>query len=354
MLAQDVKDAYNGPTMRENAFRCGFIAAGFLLLTSAYVRIPAATTMGRTAKAFLNSLDAAQRAKATFTFQDDERLNWHFIPRPRKGLPLREMTPAQKPLAQALLAAGLSQSGYIKATSIMSLEDILRILEKDSGERRNPEGYYFSVFGEPGETGTWGYRVEGHHMAQNFTVVNGKVADSPSFFGTNPALVKEGPRQGLRVLAAEEDRARDLLMALDEGQQKTAILDSTALKDIITMASRKAALDGQPSGLPAAKMNSKQLDLLQKLLEEYAANMPDQLADARREMIKKAGKNVHFAWTGVKEKGGPHYYRVQASSFLVEYDNTQNNANHVHSVWRNFNGDFGMDLLGQHLQSSHR
>ena len=340
--------------MRLHAFRFGLIASGLLLLTSAYVRTPSAVTMDRAAKTFLNSLTPEQKAKATFTFQDDERLNWHFIPKVRKGLPLREMTPPQKHLAQALLAAGLSQSGYMKAVSIMSLEDILRILEKDSGERRNPEGYFFSIFGEPSDSGTWGYRVEGHHMAQNWTVVKGKVADSPSFFGTNPALVKQGPRAGLRVLAGEEDAARELLLALDEGQQKTAIVDTNALKDIITMASRKAALEGAPSGLSAAKMNSKQFDLLQKLLEEYAGNMPEQLADARRDMIKKAGKNISFAWTGVKEKGGPHYYRVQAPSFLVEYDNTQNDSNHVHSVWRNYNGDFGMDMLAQHLQTSHK
>lgn len=191
-------------------------------------------------------------------------------------------------------------------------------------------------------------------MAQNWTVVKGKVADSPTFYGTNPALVKEGPQKGLRILANEEDAARELLMALDEAQRKTAIVSETALKDIITMASRKAAIEGHASGLSAAKMNAKQLDLLHNLLEVYAGNMPEELAAARREMIKKAGKNIFFAWTGVKEKSGPHYYRVQAPSFLVEYDNTQNNSNHVHSVWRNYDGDFGMDLLGQHLQAYHR
>ncbi|MBK5290148.1 MAG: DUF3500 domain-containing protein [Acidobacteriia bacterium] len=340
--------------MNHHAFRFGLIASAFMLLTSAYLRVPTAVTMDRAANTFLNSLTPDQKAKAAFSFQEDERLNWHFIPRVRKGLPLREMTPTQKHLAQALLAAGLSQSGYMKAITIMSLEDILRILEKDSGERRNPEGYFFSIFGEPSENGTWGYRVEGHHMAQNWTVVKGKVSDSPSFFGTNPALVKDGPRKGLRVLAAEEDAARELLMALDEGQRKTAIVNETALKDIITMASRKAALEGQPSGLSATKMSGKQLDLLHNLLEEYAGNMPEQLAEARREMIKKAGKNIFFAWTGVKEKGGPHYYRVQGPTFLVEYDNTQNDANHVHSVWRNYNGDFGLDLLAQHLRTAHR
>jgi hypothetical protein len=264
------------------------------------------------------------------------------------------MSGMQKHLASALLSAGLSQAGYIKAKSIMSLEDILRIMEKDDGKRRNPEGYFFSIFGTPSDKGTWAYRVEGHHLAQNFTIVNGKVADTPSFFGTNPALVKEGPRAGLRVLAQEEDLARELLMALDEKQRTTAIVDKTAYKDILTAADRKAALKGQPNGLPASKLNTKQFAMLTALVEEYANNMPPEMAAVRMAAYRKAGKNLHFAWAGVAEKGGPHYYRVQAPTFLIEYDNTQNEANHVHSVWRDYNGDFGEDLLAQHVQTSHR
>ncbi len=305
------------------------------------------------AQHFLASLTPEQRAKATFGFDDAERGNWHYIPRPRKGLPLREMTPPQKLLAQALLSAGLSQRGYMKATTIMSLEDVLRIMENDSGERRNPEGYYFSIFGEPSDTGAWGYRVEGHHVSQNFTVAGGRVHDAPSFFGANPAEVREGPRKGLRVLAAEEDLARGLLDSLDEQQQKVAIVDQKAYADILTAASRKAALEGHPNGLPAAKMRQPQFDRLLAVLEEYARNLPDDMAQAREEQIRKAGRNLYFAWAGVKERGGPHYYRIQAPTFLVEYDNTQNNANHIHSVWRDFDGDFGLDLLKLHYQASH-
>jgi hypothetical protein len=325
-----------------------------LLLTSAYYRTHSAPIMVETAKAFLASLTPEQAAKAVIPFQDDERLNWHFIPKERKGLPLKDMMPYQKHLAHALLSAGLSQRGYVKASTIMSLEDVLRILENDSGVRRNPEGYFFSVFGEPSETGTWGYRVEGHHVSQNFTLVNGKIAGSPSFFGSNPAEVKQGPRKGLRVLAHEEDFARDLLKSLSAEQKGVAIVDKTAYKDIFTMASRKAALEGQPNGLSASKMNQKQRELLQTLLDEYAYNMPDQLAQAREDQIKKAGTNLYFAWAGVEERGGPHYYRIQAPTFLIEYDNTQNEANHVHSVWRDYEGDFGLDLLKQHYQTSHR
>jgi hypothetical protein len=325
-----------------------------ILLTSAYYRTQTAPLMVDTAKAFLASLTPEQLTKAKMPFTSDERFNWHFIPKDRLGLPLKEMTPPQKHLAQALLAAGLSQRGYIKATSIMSLEDVLRILEKDSGVRRNPEGYFFSVFGDPVENGVWGYRVEGHHLSQNFTVVNGKVVGSPSFFGTNPAEVKEGPRKGLRVLAHEEDLGRELLNSLNSDQKSVAIVDKTAYKDIFTMASRKAALENQPNGLSAAKMNAKQREVLQTLLDEYAYNMPEQVAQAREEKIKKAGTNLYFAWAGVAERGGPHYYRIQAPTFLIEYDNTQNNANHIHSVWRDYEGDFGLDLLKQHYETSHK
>jgi len=330
------------------------IAMSTVLLTSAYYRIHSASIMTEAANAFLNSLTPEERARATFQFGDDERLNWHYIPKPRKGLPLKDMTSAQKHLAHALLAAGLSQRGYIKAVSIMSLDDVLRVMENDNGERRNPEGYFFSIFGEPSEKGAWGFRIEGHHVSQNFAVVNGRIAGSPSFFGANPAEVKEGPRKGLRVLAHEEDLGREVIQGLSPEQQKIAMVDKEAYKDILTMASRKAALQGQASGFPASKMSAKQRELLQNLLDEYCYNMPDPLAEAREEQIKKAGGNLYFAWAGGLKKGDPHYYRIQAPTFLIEYDDTQNNANHIHSVWRDYNGDFGLDLLKQHYETSHR
>jgi hypothetical protein len=338
-------------TIKLRLFAAGM---GLVLLTSAYYRIHSASIMADTARTFLNSLTTEQRAQATYPFQDEQRFDWHFIPKPRKGLPFREMTPYQKHLAHALLSAGLSQRGYIKAVEIMSLEDVLRILENGKGPQRDPEGYFFTVFGEPADNGTWGYRVEGHHVSQNFTIVNGKVAGSPSFFGSNPAEVREGPRKGLRVLAREDDLGHDLVVSLTAEQKKVAILDKEAYKDIITMASRKAAINGQPSGLLASKMTSKQRELLQSLLDEYCYNMPEQIAQTREDQIKKAGGNIYFAWTGVEEPGGPHYYRIQAPTFLVEFDDTQNGANHIHSVWRDFEGDFGLDLLKEHYQTSHR
>ena len=314
----------------------------------------AASLMTECANRFLAALDAKQRSKATFPFDSDERMNWHFIPKERKGLPLREMTPYQKHLAHALLAAGLSQAGYIKAVTIMSLEDVLKIIESDNGEVRNPEKYYFSVFGTPSNSGAWSYRIEGHHLSQNYTVVSGKVIDGPCFFGANPAEVRQGPRKGLRTLAGEDDLGNELIHTFDEQQQNVAIVDQTAYKDILTAASRKAALQGQPSGLSATKMNANQFDALMALMEEYARNVPDELAEGRIAQINKVGRSVYFAWSGGLNHGDPHYYRVQAPSFLIELDNTQDDANHVHSVWRDFTGDFGEDLLHQHYQAGHQ
>jgi hypothetical protein len=327
---------------------------GVMLLTSAYHRLTSSSLMAEAANRFLAALTPEQRAKATFAFEEDERQNWHFVPVERKGLALRDMTSAQKHLATALLSAGLSQQGYLKAESVMSLEDVLRVIEHGTGPERDPEKYYVSIFGTPSTGGTWGYRVEGHHLSQNYTVVGGHVAGAPSFFGANPAEVKEGPRKGLRVLGAEEDLGRAVIQALDPEQRKVAIVDPQAYKDILTFESRRAALKGQPSGLQASKMSARQLESLMALLEEYTRNMPDQIAEAREEQIRKAGKDIYFAWAGGTEKGEPHYYRVQTASFLIEYDDTQNNANHIHSVWRDFNGDFGVDLLKLHYQTSHR
>ncbi|MGH9674983.1 MAG: DUF3500 domain-containing protein [Bryobacteraceae bacterium] len=341
------------------------LAAGtaIVLLTAAHYRTNTIGIMSEAAQAFLASLTPEQRAKVAFRFEDDERLFWHFIPtddipnrykKPRMGLILADMSSHQKHLASALLSAGLSQRGFIKATTVMSLEDVLRILEKDTRGRRNPEKYHFSIFGDPTGDGVWSYRIEGHHLSLHFTVVKGKVAASPTFFGANPAEVRDGPRKGLRALAKEEDLGRDLLMALDPAQRKVAIVAGKAYNDILTAADRKAALQGQPNGLTASKMNARQRRLLHAVMEEYVHNVPEPLAQARLTQIKKAGANLFFAWAGVAGKGGPHYYRVQAPSFLIEYDNTQNDANHIHSVWRDYEGDFGLDLLKLHYDSSHK
>ncbi len=329
-------------------------SAGILMLTAAYYKINSPSVMTDAAKAFLASLPPDQKARATFAFTDEERFNWHFIPRVRKGLAFREMSPGPRQLAHALLAAGLSQQGVIKADTVMSLDQVLKEIEVNPVNERDPEKYYFSIFGEPSETGTWAYRVEGHHLALNFTIVKGHIASTPSFFGANPAEVRGTSRNGLRTLAREEDLGRAMVKSLTDAQRTIAIVDKEAYKDIITMASRKAAIEGKPSGLPYAKLTPKQRELLENLVAEYANDFPPTIAEARMDQFKKSESGLYFAWAGGIEKGEPHYYRIQTPIFLIEYDDTQNNANHIHSVWRDYEGDFGTDLLGEHYQTSHK
>lgn len=312
------------------------------------------SVMTESANRLLAALSPEQKAKTVFQFADEERGHWFYIPTERKGITWFEMSAYQRHLASALLAAGLSQAGYIKAVTIMSLEDVLKVMENDNGVRRNPENYHFSIFGTPSDTGTWGYRVEGHHVSQNYTITNGQVVNGPSFFGTNPAEVKQGPRKGLRVLAHEDDMGFEVMHALDEPMQKVAIVDPKAYNDILTTNTRMAALKGQPSGLAASKMNVKQFDALRALAELYAHNLPDDVAQRRLDQINKAGRNAWFAWSGGTKPGEAHYYRIQTSAFLIEFDMTQDNANHIHSVWRDFAADFGGDMLKAHYDTSHQ
>ncbi len=311
--------------------------------------------MSAAARRFLDALTPEQRAQATFGWTDDERLNWHFIPKDRKGIPLRQLAPAQRPLAHALLASGLSQRGYLKATTIMSLEQILQDMEgPDRRFPRDPELYHVSVFGEPSPDGTWGWRVEGHHLSVNFTVAAGKVASAtPSFLGTNPAEVRQGPRAGLKTLAAEEDLARKLLSSFNADQKKRAIIEAKAPDDILTGADRKAAFDAF-SGLPVAEMTADQAALLMELVREYVGRVRHEVATADLARIDAAGRDrIHFAWAGSEAVGQAHYYRIHGPTFVLEYDNTQNGANHVHAVWRDFANDFGLDVLREHYRTSH-
>ena len=308
--------------------------------------------MAAAANKFLEALDSAQKGKATFEFKGDERSNWHYIPKPRKGLTIKEMTPEQRKLAHALLASGLSQQGYNKATNIMSLEPVLHDLE-GAGRTfaRDQELYHFFIFGKPGPKETWGWRVEGHHISANFTIINGAfIAGTPSFFGANPAEVRQGPRSGLRVLVGEEDLGRQMVKSLSDEQKKVALIQTTAPKEIFTEAKRKV----QPlenSGISGSKLTSEQSELLVKLIREYVFRIRPDLAKEDLKKIEKAGVDkIYFAWAGGVERGEGHYYRVQGPTFLLEYDNTQNNNNHIHAVWRDFANDFGEDLLLKHYQ----
>ncbi len=350
-------DSIDSPVMhpfRNFRVLANFVIAGFVFASRAWAHT-APEEMAEAASNLLAALTPAQIEKATFDLKNEERLNWHFIPRVRKGLPLKEMTPEQRHLAQGLLASGLSQRGYVKATTIMSLEQILRDLEQGKGPTRDPELYFFSIFGKPGLQSTWGWRVEGHHLAFNFTIVNGQyVSATPTFMGSNPGEVRTGPRKGLRVLSQEEDLARKLAQSLSDDQKKIGVYTNTAPSDIITGADRKARLLA-PEGLPMSKMTKTQTDLLWSLIQEYVRRSRPEMADKDLEKIQMAGlEKVHFAWAGSLEPGKGHYYRIQGPTFLMEYDNTQNNANHIHAVWRDLEGDFGEDLLRKHYTESHR
>jgi hypothetical protein len=316
----------------------------------------AAREMAGAAKNLWLSLSPEQKRKITFDFKDGLRYDWHFIPRPRKGLPLKEMSGEQKALAHALLASGLSQSGYMKAETIISLEAILKSIEQGKGPVRDPELYYFILFGNPDTSSSkepWGWRLEGHHLALNFTIVGETgVAGGPTFMGTNPAEVRVGPRQGLRVLAEEEELARTLVKSLNESQRKKAVLREEAPKDIVSYVVRKAK-PLEPAGILMTDLNAEQKDLLNSIIVLYAERLRPELAGNDLGKILKAGVDkIGFAWAGSAERGQPHYYRIQGPTFLIEYDNTQNNANHVHSVWRDFENDFGDDLLKRHYETA--
>lgn len=319
----------------------------------------AGVQMAAIAKVFLSALNPEQKAKASFEFGGEERENWHFIPRERKGLPIKEMTPQQRLLAHALLSTGLSFRGVAKAVTIMSLEEVLFQMEgadeskrASVREKRDPEKYFVSIFGEPADQGAWGWRIEGHHLSLNFTIKDGQLLRAtPSFMGTNPGEIREGPLTGLRVLAVEEELGRELVKSLTPEQFQKAFVDKVAPKEMITAAEHKVN-PLSPAGLADSELNEKQQAMLTRLIEEYLERLRPEIAEETRADIKKNGV-VHFAWAGGLERGQPHYYRVQGKTFLIEYDNTQNDANHVHSVLRSFDGDFGRDLLGEHLKQAH-
>lgn len=321
---------------------CAFAAAGRLQASPGAEMADAATN-------FLNALSPEQQAKATYALTDEERFDWHFIPKPRKGLPFKEMTPAQQKLAHGLLNSGLSQRGYAKAVTIMSLEQVLHDLENSA--KRDADLYYFTVFGKPGGSGPWGWRVEGHHLSLNFVVKGDEVlAATPAFFGSNPGEVRQGPRKGLSVLGEEDALGRRFVKSLNDEQQKTAIITNVAPREIITGNSRKVQLLNPP-GLAVADMTGEQKESLWTLIQNYAHRHRVELAENDLKKIQAAGfEQVHFAWAGGLEPGQGHYYRIQGPTFLIEFDDTQDNANHIHTVWRDFANDFGEDVLRRHYE----
>ena len=313
-----------------------------------------ATKMAAAAEKFLGTLNEKQKEKTVYDFDSKERTNWFFVPlqtrdrKPtRKGLPLEEMTAEQKTAALELLRAGTTARSYTTATTIMSLESILRDLEKGGAMVRNPGWYFFTIFGTPSKTGKWGWRVEGHHLSLNFTLDKGKIVSAtPSFFGANPATIKQGPRKGYQTLPEAEQLAKDLFDTLDEDQKKAALQD----KQFPEIEQGKAKPNvGEPKGLPASKMNDKQKAVLLKLVHSYADRMPEEVARLEMDRVEKAGTDkIRFAFAQEADKPGkPYTYRVQGPSFVIEFLNVQgdsggNPANHIHSAWRELPSDFGL------------
>ena len=301
----------------------------------------------RAVRDFLNALGPDLRRRAVFPFAAEERWNWHYIPKARNGVPLTAMTEARRQAAMALLRAALSERGYARAEDIMWLENVLAETEDDP-ETYGPLNYAITVFGEPGGKSAWGWRIDGHHLSLNFTHTPNGIAVTPAFFGANPATVEHGPHAGLRVLGAEEDLGRQLIRGLSDAQRTTAIIAAEAFRDIITGPGREGSLR-RPSGLALGAMTEDDRNLAMRLVEEFVGTMRPAVAEAERARIREAGlEHIHFAWAGSIEPRRPHYYRLHGPNLLIEYDNTQNEANHIHSVWHDPGHDFATDLLRRH------
>lgn len=331
-----------------------FALTAFVLPVSAH-EIEAANEMAAAANHLLAALTPEQKTIAMFAMDSDHRLDWHYIPRERKGLTLKEMAPEQRHLTTALLAASLSSQGLIRASSIMSLEQILATIEGPNRKiPRDPNLYHVSIFGEPGPEKTWGWRFEGHHLSLSFTIVDGThISATPSFMGTNPDIVMDGPRKGLQVLADEENEGRALVKSLSADQRTKAVINVKAPSEIITGAKRKIS-PLEPMGINWKDLNSDQQSVLWKLMKTYVERSRGDISEVDLKKITDAGREkISFAWAGGFAHGEGHYYRIQGPTFLIEYDNTQDHANHIHSVYRDFTEDFGEDLLREHYDRDH-
>ena len=313
--------------------------------------------MAEAAGDFLASLQPDQRSQAQIDFGDEtERKNWHYVPRARSGLAIKEMDGRQRERLHRLVETGLSAQAYEKARTIIGLEDVLAEVEgPGSRHRRDPELYHVSVFGTPGEPSPWGWRFEGHHISLNYTIVEGRaVAPTPIFFGANPAQVRHGQMEGVRALKEEEDLARELLASLDGEEKRQAVIAAEAPRDILTRNLPHVRGEVGPEGLSGGEMAAGQQEILKGLVEVYVRRLPGAVAEVEMGRVERANlATLHFAWAGPEVRGKGHYYRVQGPVFMAEYDNTQNDANHIHAVWRSLENDFGEDLLQRHYRQAH-
>jgi hypothetical protein len=267
------------------------------------------------------------------------------------------MDGAQRAAARELMRSALSATGANKVEEIMALEIVLQEIEKGARPgHRDPLAYSIVVFGEPdagADAQPWAWKIEGHHVALNFTGVDQQAAVTPAFLGSNPARIPHGERAGTRVLAAEEDLGRELLASLDAEQRRAAIIAEVAPPDILAIPGRSID-EVDASGLAVASMTDPQRAIVERLLGTYAGNLRQDLAQQELQRIAAAGiGNLRFAWMGGDKPGEGHYYRLSGPTFVIEYDNTQGGANHVHTVWRDRQRDFGRDLLKEHHEHGH-
>ena len=314
--------------------------------------------LARSVRAWIDGLDAGQLAKATFPFDVPERMAWDYRPGQRGGLALADMRPQQRSAAMAVVASAMSPRGAREVAAIMALETILGELERDAGRTgmtRDPERYWFAVFGDPSADRPWSWRVGGHHVAIHLTVADGRfVGSTPSFLGANPAVVPGGPTAGARALTGEETLARTLVTGLSAEQREIAVVDAVAPPDILSGTGARADLTAIPSGIRHGDLTRSQQEALEGLVRHYVGRARDEVAAADWERIVEAGlAAITFAWAGPLDPGRGHYYAVRGPRFLVEYDNTQNGANHIHAVWRDLTNDWGEDSLAAHYRQGH-
>lgn len=304
---------------------------------------------------FLNSLNEEQREKAQKEFDDLTRHTWHFLPAamwPRPGIALEELNQNQQELFFDVLESFLSESGYSKTRSIMELENVLAEIENNP-DFRNPELYFAIFYGNPATDEKWAMSFEGHHISLNFTVVEGEVSLVPRFLGARPSFIPEGSRKGEKTaLHREEDLGIELIQSMTGEQLDKAIFLEVAFWEIVTnVATEVGPLTFE--GIMMGELNDSQQVLLLDIINEYLSAMPEEVADKRYEKLKNEElSEIEFAWAGATTLGEPHYYRIQGKTFLIEFDNTQDDANHIHTVWRDFDGDFGKDLLREHYRQS--
>jgi hypothetical protein len=309
-------------------------------------------------RTWLDGLDDAQRSKATFPFETAERFVWAYTSGPREGLAIRDMRPDQRTASSAIVAAAMSSRTAREIASIIALETILGQIEQANGRggwsRRDPELYWFAVFGEPGSASPWSWRLGGHHVAVHVTIADDRVIGvTPSFLGANPAVISMGPRAGERTLPGEEGLARALLAELTPAEARVAVIGGSAPADILTGIGRNADLQ-LPIGIRHADLGAPRQAALERLVHHYVDRVRPEVADATwARIVGGEIGDVTFAWAGSDTPGHGHYYAVRGPRFVIEYDNTQNGANHIHAVWRDLENDWGNDLLGEHLAASH-